>query len=280
VSRAVAVLRLLAKNEQPLGLTAIASRLELIPSSCLRLLRVLVAEELVRCDPATKRYSLDAGILTLARSALRPTSFARMVQPALDELSRSYGLTAAAVQVLSLEHIVIVAVAEARLPLRVHVEIGSRFPALMSATGQCLAAFSTYPWGSIESAFRAVRWQHPPTLATWRAEVAATHRNRYSIDEGRYMAGFTAIAAPILDGAQCMTHGIVVLGVGEQFQRVGVQPIAGAVRSIADSFSVGAGKQSVGDASTPERNGRPAVARRAPAGKAGRARSPQRPVPG
>ena len=94
MTRAVAILRLLGRSEESLGVNAIARALRLIPSTCLHILRVLVAEELVTLDPSTKRYRLDAGILTIARSALRRNGFAETVQPELDRLSRHHGVTA------------------------------------------------------------------------------------------------------------------------------------------------------------------------------------------
>src|SRR5271155_4387545 len=71
ISRAAAVLRLLGKSDTPLGVQSIARELGLVPSTCLYVLRALVAEELVAFDPDTKRYSLEAGVLTLARHWLR-----------------------------------------------------------------------------------------------------------------------------------------------------------------------------------------------------------------
>lgn len=173
VTRAIAILRLLGKSDAPLSVSAIAATLGMVPSSCLHILRVLVAEELVTVDPVHKQYRLDAGILTLARSVLRPGSFAQLVQPALNRISHAWQVTAVAVQVVSLDHIVVVAISESRLPMRIHVEMGSRFPALMSATGRCLAAFSDYRWQKIESKFQKIRWDNPPTLNGWRAEVEA-----------------------------------------------------------------------------------------------------------
>ena len=84
--RAVAILRLLGANEEPLGVNAIARSLGLVPSTCLHILRVLVDEELASFDPASKRYALAAGVLTLARRFLRRDGFAELAQPALDRL--------------------------------------------------------------------------------------------------------------------------------------------------------------------------------------------------
>jgi DNA-binding IclR family transcriptional regulator len=55
ISRAAAVLRLLGKNATPLGVQAIARELGLVPSTCLHVLRALVAEEFVSFDSETKR---------------------------------------------------------------------------------------------------------------------------------------------------------------------------------------------------------------------------------
>jgi hypothetical protein len=93
ISRAAAVLRLLGKHDAPLGLQPIARELGLVPSTCLYVLRALVAEGLVAFDPDTKRYALDAGVLTLARQWLRRDAFADLAQPALDKLAQRFGVT-------------------------------------------------------------------------------------------------------------------------------------------------------------------------------------------
>ena len=47
ISRAAAVMRLLGKSDTPLGVQSIARELGLVPSTCLHVLRALVAEEFV-----------------------------------------------------------------------------------------------------------------------------------------------------------------------------------------------------------------------------------------
>src|SRR5689334_13919895 len=93
VSRAVAILRLLGRGTQPVGVKAIAAELGIVTSTCLHILRVLVAEELVRVDDA-KRYSLGAGMVALARSVIETNSFPAAVQPVLDRLSKAWSVTA------------------------------------------------------------------------------------------------------------------------------------------------------------------------------------------
>ena len=140
ISRAAAVLRMLGKSDQPLGLQPIAKEQGLVPSTCLYVLRALVAEELVSFDPDTKRYALEAGVLTLARQWLRRNQFPDLTQPVLDKLAQQFGVTMLGVQIFGLDHIIAVAVSQGS-SFQLAVQIGSRFPALISATGRCIAAF-------------------------------------------------------------------------------------------------------------------------------------------
>jgi DNA-binding IclR family transcriptional regulator len=237
VTRAVAILRLLGQSEEPLGLNAIARALELVPSTCLHILRALAAEELVAFEPVTKRYRLDAGLLTLARSALRRVGFAELAQPELDRLSRRHAVTAIGVQVIGLEHIVVVGISRSDDVVRLHVDIGSRFPALLSAPGHCIAAFGGHALGSLERRVRALRWDRPPELAEWRAEVEAARVKGYAVDEGGYLKGVTVIAAPVRDAGDAVNHVVVVVGVIERVREIGVEAMGREVAAVADGLS-------------------------------------------
>jgi len=237
VSRAINVLRLLGASDVPLGVNAIATQLNAVPSTILHILRVLVREELVSFDPESKRYALDAGILTIARKALRQTSFGQRVQSSLDALSVKYGVTSVAVRVIGIEHIIVVANASSNQMLQLHVEVGSRFPALMSATGRCVAAFQPYPWKEIQKKFQKIRWDTPPSLAQWTEEVEEAKKNRFSVDSGNYLAGVMVVAAPVLDRQQRITHAIVALGLNEQTKPSVRTSLCNDVRTFAQRFS-------------------------------------------
>ena len=150
-----------------MGVKAISQALDLVPSTGLHILRALVAEELVKVDPVTKQYSLGSGLLSLARTALESDDFPSRVQPRLDELSRRYGVTAIGVELPNLRHMIVVALSRSQAPVRLHVDVGSRFPALISATGRCVAAFSDHPPAEIERRFRALRWNNAPSYEAW-----------------------------------------------------------------------------------------------------------------
>jgi DNA-binding IclR family transcriptional regulator len=237
VTRAAAILRLLSRSEAPLGVQPIARALGLVPSTCLHILRALVAEELVAFDPRTKRYGLASGVVALARGMLRHDAFSNLAQPVLDALATRHGATAIGVEAASLDHIVVVAISRPGQALRLQVQLGSRYPALISATGRCVAAFGGHPWPMIEKRFAALRWQNPPTLAEWRADIAATASAGYAVDEGRYIAGVTVIAAPVMRGGG-VSHALVMVGVSEQLRRIGLSGIGEELRAEAAALAL------------------------------------------
>jgi len=236
ITRAAAILRLLGRSETPLGVQAIARALGLVPSTCLYVLRALVEEELVAFDPDTKRYSLDAGVLTLARGWLRRDRFADLVQPVLDRLSRDYGVTMLGVQIVGLDHIVTVAAAQAA-GFQLNVQVGSRFPALISATGRCLAAFADYPPAQIEAKFHTLRWDDAPTFADWLGQIEETRRRGFGVDAGNYIAGVTVLAAPVWKGDGRPSHALVAIGLGSSLRNGGVEELGEALVGAARSVS-------------------------------------------
>src|SRR5262245_22765400 len=131
VTRAVAILRLLSRSRAPLGLKAIAESLDLVPSTALHIVRALVFEQLLQVDPRTKQYRLGVGMLPLAHAVLENGDFPSLVRPKLEDLSGRHGLTAIGVEVPGLDPMIVVALARAQGPVRLHVDVGSRFPALI-----------------------------------------------------------------------------------------------------------------------------------------------------
>jgi DNA-binding IclR family transcriptional regulator len=236
VARAAAILRLLSRSQSPIGVHAIARVLGLVPSTCLHILRALAAEELVSFDPETKRYGLSSGIVALARGMLRRDPFSNVIQPILDGLSSRHGVTAIGIQVASLDHIVVVALSRPGNALRLQADVGSRYPTMISASGRCIAAFGGHRWEELEKRFMALRWDNPPTLAQWRADIEATRRAGYAVDEGSYIAGVTIIAAPVTPRGR-MSHGLVALGVSEQLRRIGHATLAEEMRAEAAALS-------------------------------------------
>ncbi len=237
ISRAAAILRLLGKHESPLGLQTIARELGLVPSTCLYALRALVAEELVAFDADTKRYSLDAGVLTLARQWLQRDQFTDLAQPVLDRLSREHEVTMLAVKCVGAEHIVVVGASRAGNTLQVSAQVGGRFPALISATGRCVAAYRNFDEAELRTRFDTLRWDNPPSFEDWYREVQETRSQGFAVDAGNYISGVTVVAAPVWLAPGKFSHALVALGLGSALQRRGLDGLSAGLVSAAEGLS-------------------------------------------
>jgi len=237
ISRAAAVLRLLGKSDVPLGVQAIARELGLVPSTCLHVLRALAAEEFVSFDPDTKRYSLEAGVLTLARHWLRRNRFNDLAQPQLDRMGQTFDVTMLGVQIVGLEHIIVVAVSQSGHNLQLSTQIGSRFPALISATGRCIAAFGDHSEAELEARFRTLRWDEPPTFDEWQAQVRQTRAQGFAVDAGNYISGVTVLAAPVWRARGKLSHALVAIAIGSALRRKGLPALQETLASAAQTVS-------------------------------------------
>lgn len=237
ISRAAAVLRLLGRSDSALGVQAIARELGLVPSTCLYVLRALTAEGLVAFDDNTKRYSLDAGVLTLARQWLRRDRFADVAQPVLDRLAQSFGLTMLGVQIFGLDRIVAVAMSQSSQNFQLSTQVGSRFPALISATGRLIAAYGNYPVAELQPRFEKLRWEEPPQFSDWLAQIEETRSRGFAVDQGNYIAGVTVVAAPVWKIPGRPSHALVAIGIGSVLRGERLPALGEAMVAAARNLS-------------------------------------------
>ena len=234
VSRSIAILRLLGKARAPLGVNAIAQALALVPSTCLHILRALVDEKLVAFDRQTKHYRLGIGMLALARSALDSNAFPALIQAGLDQLSTAYNVTAIAVDVTDADQMVVVALSRSTIPFRLHVDVGSVFPSLLSATGRLVAAFSQQSRAELKAQFAKLRWGGSINFETWYLEVQQAMQNEYSIDQGTYIAGVTIVAVPVRQTNKMPTHTLVCASLTNQLTEADLTDLIKQMKLQAD----------------------------------------------
>lgn len=241
IARAAAILRLLGKRGAPMGVQAIARELGLVPSTCLYVLRALTDEELVAFDPDTKRYALDAGVLTLARQWLRHDQFHELAQPVLDRIAREFGLTTLGAQLFGLDHIIVTAMSQSGAAFQLSTQVGSRFPALVSATGRCIAAFGGWSEAQLRPRFDKLRWDEAPSWEEWTAQVAEARENGIAVDAGHYIAGVTVVAAPVWKQEGRPSHALIAIGIGSAMRGEALprlkETLLGAARSLTEQMS-------------------------------------------
>lgn len=234
VTRALAIMRFLASSTDSMGVNPIARNLGLVPSTCLHILRVLQDEGIVDFDSNTKKYSIGIGILPLARAALQRNTFSTLVQPRLSDLSNEFGVTSIATQLSEPGQMVVVALSQSSLPFRLQVDLGSRFPLLISATGRLIAAHNRQDDPSLRSDFDRLKWDHPPSFEDWLDEVAQTRNQGFAVDSGAYISGVTVVAVPVFGENGQMIRSLVAIGITESLKSKDVPKLAKALMRIRD----------------------------------------------
>jgi DNA-binding IclR family transcriptional regulator len=216
VTRAVQILRYLARRAEPIGVNPLAVALGIVPSTCLHILRALAKEGLVAFDNETKRYRLGIGVLGLARAYMAGSALPVIVQPLLDDIANRKGVTTALIDRIDEQELIVSAVAQGLDMFSVKVTVGTTFPAFASASGRCVAAYSGLSRAELRSRFDRLRWQDPPSFTEWSADVERVKSEGFAIDAGHNVRGLTVISVPVLDPAGTLRRCVTIVALKEQ----------------------------------------------------------------
>lgn len=211
LSRGVEILRLLARAAGPLGVTELAERLKVDPSTAYRLLATLEVGGFVQQEPGSKKYAVGYGVLEIASALQRRLSVARLAEPYLRSIS---DLTHESTHLAVLDgtRAVFVARQSGAGILRVETSIGSSEPTYCTAVGKALLA--DYDEPRLRELFGAAELErHTPqtitTFAALAAELERVHRTGYAYDDEELHPGVRCLASPVRDH-----HGRIVAAFG------------------------------------------------------------------
>ncbi len=195
VTRAAAILTLLAQEGRPLGLTDIARTLGLAKSSTLNLCVALEQTGLVTKNELG--YGLGRKTVELGGAYVRGFDLIReFYRVCADSPVLQHELLQIAI--LDGTSVLYLARHEGRAPLRLSATVGDRFPATVTAVGAVLLA-------ELDPAEVAARFDNPEALPSWTprstdtierllAKLAETRERGYSVDEGETNAGVYGLA--------------------------------------------------------------------------------------
>jgi DNA-binding IclR family transcriptional regulator len=207
VRRAAAILHLLARHGEGLTVSRLARELEIIPSTCLHIMRELTGAHLVAFEPKGKVYRLGLEILSLANQLSSHDVFIQSAQPRLGQFAHDYGVSASAQQREGDEVVVVAAVVASE---GLASPLGRRVPCLSAAAGRLYAASTGWTDAQLRAHFERVRWQNRPDFAAWMDEVRLANETGYAIDEGQFRLGVSSIAAGIADRHGHVQHTISI----------------------------------------------------------------------
>jgi len=195
VTRAAAILTLIAEQGRPLGLTDIARTLGLAKSSTLNLCIALEQAKLISKNELG--YSLGRKTVELGGAYVRGFDLIREFYRVCAE---SHVLRHELLQIAMLDNMMVLYLArhEGRAPLRLSATVGDRFPATVTAVGSVLLA-------QLDPAVVRDRFRGPDAFPTWTEKSVGTidglltkldgvRERGYAIDDGETHPGVFGLA--------------------------------------------------------------------------------------
>ncbi|OLF12424.1 hypothetical protein BLA60_09950 [Actinophytocola xinjiangensis] len=194
----MSVLRCVEGEDDGVGVTELAQRTGLTPSTAHRLARALTEAGVLSQDPRTERYQLGPALVVLGRKAEQRLGY-RQALPLLEELAEATG-ESINLGIRAGDEVRVVLDVASRQPLRFSQEAGSRVPMHVSAMGKCLLANSGDIDGQITELGDLVRATHRTITDRdqLRAELELVRERGWALNDEERNPGVRAIAAPVL----------------------------------------------------------------------------------
>ncbi|WP_454560904.1 IclR family transcriptional regulator [Mycobacterium haemophilum] len=236
------IIECLVERAAPVGVTELASELQMDKGNLHRLLKVLIARGWVVQNAATTRYTPAAHIVGLAGALLRKLDLRLAAEDVCARLLEQTGESIHLAQVTSTGAVYIL---QRRPPFRVGVatEVGARPVMHATATGKCILAF-------VDEA-RQAQWLTEPletfsvhthrSIKSLQRELVTVRERGFALDDEEFGLGTRCVGAPIfgLDGDV-----IGCVGISTPIQRVSdsdMIEIVAAVLSAAREITVNMG---------------------------------------
>lgn len=214
LAKALSVLHILAESGSDVDLRTLTARTGLPKSTLFRLLHTLKSRNFVRQDPRTRRFGLGWALVHLGEAAKRQFSFAEVLHPFLEELSRDTGETASlAVRVgnyaVYIDQVVSPNIIKGVPP------VGSALDLHCTAVGKML--LSSLSDEDVEEYVREIglprRTEHTiANLVQLREELARIRKQGYAVDNEEAEPGGRCIAAGVADGRGSLAAALSITG--------------------------------------------------------------------
>lgn len=240
VTRAVAVLRVLAGHPSPLPAASVARELGLARSTVYQLLAALEAAGLVTHLPEERLYGLGLGVFELGSAYLRNDPLERLSRPLLTTVVARTAATAH-LGVLHGAETLYLLKEQPRHPVTLVTDVGVRLPAHLTAVGRSMLAH--LPPAQVRALFPSSAsfvdrtGAGPGSPAELRAVLASERRQGWAEEDGHVTDGLASVAAAAFDHL-----GRPVAAIGATFDTrrhpAGARaPVAAVVRRAASGLT-------------------------------------------
>ncbi|MFC9918142.1 IclR family transcriptional regulator [Agromyces binzhouensis] len=212
VTRAVTLLKEIARTPQPSSLSDLARAAGLSKPAVYNLLKTLEVEGLVRKDNDA-RYTLTWGMYELGTAVLRGVDVSRVARVHLDNLAVQTG-EAALLAILDDDSVLYLDRGQSAETFTMVANVGRRSPLHTNASGKVLLAGQSPMF--IDRILSGTLEQRTPRTVVDRRDLLLqleqVRRNGYAICEEEQEVGLSSIAVPVLDHTGGVTAALTIAG--------------------------------------------------------------------
>lgn len=194
------VLSLFTAERTNLSLTEIAALTEIARPTAYRLVNTLIQAGYLKKNPATKKVHLGVKAVILGHNLQQGSNIFPVVKPVLDAVFLEHGLTVDAI-LFDGDEAVSIYRREAKESMRFSMPTTSRMWHCL-AVGKAVLAFLEEEKGRALVASLPLERKTGRTLCTVadiRADLEATRRRGYSINNEEFLPGLMALGAPLFE---------------------------------------------------------------------------------
>jgi IclR family KDG regulon transcriptional repressor len=215
---AARILKLLTRYRMArASLSEIALQLQLPKSTCSRILKSLVGENLLSYDSLTRLYSLGPYAIVIGARAEESVDYMTSVRLAMHELAEATGLTAAWIERVEPDRLMYLAKDEANTDTHVSISVGNRFPLTKVSWGMWVVAFAEAADRSaiLADGLPKVSETNITDPAEYLRQADELRDTRVLTTSGDYMPGIWAASAPVLSDEMRLVGILAVIGLAD-----------------------------------------------------------------
>jgi IclR family transcriptional regulator, KDG regulon repressor len=239
VDKAFAILELVAKSKDPLGLSDITRALDFNKSTVFNIIHTLSDLEILKPAPENK-FGLGIKFYLLGRASRLGSEIISTIHPYLETFNQKTNLSVF-LGVRSGMHAVIVDKVDAAFDIKISSEIGMRLPLLAGAGGKAiLSQMSDDEVSRILSrnGLRQFTRFSSVDKIKYKKMLKKTRREGIALDKEEYIEGIRAIGVPLKINRGSSQFAIWAVGLKKQIQNDVIGPYSEFLKEITREIEV------------------------------------------
>ena len=237
LDKCFAILQLLAKSKEPLGITDISKALGYNKSSVYNIVHTLADLRILEHGGESK-FRFGTQLYMLGRAANRGSELIHTVHPFLEDINRKTKLSAF-LGIRSELRAVIVDKVDSPFDIKVSSETGMRLPLLAGAGGKAL--LSQLPYEEIDKILSDNKLKkYTPFSCTNKRQymemIKEARQQRFAIDDEEYIEGVRALAVPLTLNSGHVNAAIWIVGLKSQIKDGLIPLYRSVLKEIAEKI--------------------------------------------